>query len=161
MTGGTLRGYAGKSAEREAGLINKPTLVRIRASPSRLGVVLRVIATGRWLRWCGGIRSSGRWQVEYVFDYDVQLGSSEMYWRPWVPGLLATENRGPRDFARPCQVQRGLQTDLPAFFDRQCFIAYRERSERMLEEVSVDRVFLVKHDLWERGYREILELTNG
>jgi hypothetical protein len=99
--------------------------------------------------------------VEYVFDYDVQLGSSEIYWRPWVPGLLATENRGPRDFARLCQVQRGLQTDLPAFFDRQCFIAYRERSEGMLEKVPIDRVFLVKHDLWERGYREILELTNG
>lgn len=98
--------------------------------------------------------------MEYVFDHDVQLGSSEINWRPWVPGLLATEDRGPRDFARLCQVQRCLQTDLPAFFDCQCFIAYRERSERILEKVSIDLIFLVKHDLWERGYREILELTN-
>jgi hypothetical protein len=32
----------------------------------------------------------------------------------------------------------------------------------MLEKVSIDLVFLVKDDLWERGhrYREILELTN-
>jgi hypothetical protein len=30
----------------------------------------------------------------------------------------------------------------------------------MLEKVSIDRVFLIKHDLRERGYREILELTN-
>jgi hypothetical protein len=47
VTGGTLRGYADRSAEHKAGLINKPTLVRIRASPSRLGVVLSIIATGR------------------------------------------------------------------------------------------------------------------
>lgn len=47
MTGGTLRGYAGKSAERKAGLINKPTLVRIRTGPSRrLGAMLSIIATG-------------------------------------------------------------------------------------------------------------------
>lgn len=47
VTGGTLRGYAGRSAERKAGLINKPTLVRIRTSPSRrLGVMLSIIATG-------------------------------------------------------------------------------------------------------------------
>ena len=98
--------------------------------------------------------------MKYVFDDNVQLGSSEIYWRPWVSRLLATENRGPRDFARLCQVQRGLQTDLPAFFDCHWFIAYRERSEGMLEKVSIDHVFLVKHDLLDRGYREILELTN-
>lgn len=98
--------------------------------------------------------------MEYVFDDDVQLDSSEVYWRSWVPGLLVTENRGPRDFARLCQVQRGLQTDLPAFFDFQWFIAYRERSEGMLEKVSIDIVFLVKHDLSKRGYRNILEFTN-
>jgi hypothetical protein len=47
VTGGTFRGYASRSAERKAGLIIKPTLVRIRASPSRLGVALGIIATGR------------------------------------------------------------------------------------------------------------------
>lgn len=81
--------------------------------------------------------------MEYVFDDDVQLDSSEAYWRPWVPGLLATENRGPRDFTRPRHIQRGLQTDLPAFFDCHCFIAYRERSEGRLEEASIDLIFLV------------------
>jgi hypothetical protein len=98
--------------------------------------------------------------VECVLDDNVQLGSTEIHWRPWVPGLLTTENRAPRDFAHLCHVQRGLQTHLSAFFDRQWFIAYRERSEAILEKVSIDRVFLVKRDLWDRGYREILELTN-
>jgi hypothetical protein len=90
--------------------------------------------------------------VEYVFDDDVQLDSSEVYWRPWVPGLLATENRARAISRAFATVQRGLQTDLPAFFDCHCFIAYRERSEGRLEEVSIDRVFLIKHDLRERGH---------
>lgn len=98
--------------------------------------------------------------MEYVFDEDVQLGSSEVHWRSWVPGLLSTENGGPRDFARLCQVHRGLQTDLPAFLVCQWFIAYRERSEGGLEKLSIDLVFLVKHDLSKGGYRVILELTN-
>jgi hypothetical protein len=104
--------------------------------------------------------SSGRWKVEYGFEDDVQLDSSEIYRRPWVPGLLATEYKGSRDFARLCQAQRGLQTDLQAFFGFQWFITYNERSKGMLEKVSINSVFLVKRDLRERGYREILELMN-
>jgi len=98
--------------------------------------------------------------MEYVFDDRVQLGSSEIYWRAWISGLLAAENRGPCNFAGLCHIQRSLQSNLPALLICQWVIPYRERSKGRLEKLSIDRVLLVKYDLWKRRHLEILELTN-
>ena len=98
--------------------------------------------------------------MEYVFDQCIQLDSSEIHRRAWA-GFLRAENRGTRNFAGPCQFQRGLETKVPAFLDCERLVAHGERRERRLEKFSIDRILLIEDDFGKWRDLKVLELANS
>lgn len=94
-------------------------------------------------------------------DKGIQLITGKVNRRDWSSGLFAAERGRSGDLASARELESGLQTELPSFFNRNGFVANGKICVRIQEKTPVDGMCMVNDDLLKSRDFKFLEFAQG